>query len=140
MPTSGQTVGGEDRVVGPGWHAKVYAMVRRVPAGRVSTYGQIATLLGSPRVARHVGFALAALLDGADKREGGPVPWHRIINSRGAISFKGDTVRAVRQREKLESEGIEFTATGKVSLKRFLWEPGEDRLDDLLSGEPVDPG
>ncbi len=100
------------RVVGPGFNARVYAVVRRVPPGRITTYGDVATVLGSPRVARHVGFALAALRDPT-------VPWHRVINSRGRISFKGDTARGIEQQQRLMSEGIIFSAAGVVSLKRF---------------------
>ena len=108
----------EPRVVGPGFHAKVFAMVRRVPPGRVATYGQIAALLGSPRVARQVGFALA----GAWRVElDDPVPWHRIINTKGGISTQGDS--SLDQRALLEDEGIEFRANGTVDLERFRLEP-----------------
>ncbi len=110
----------EARVVGPGWHAKVFAMVRRVPAGHVATYGQIATLLGSPRVARHVGFALA----GAWRVEHDePVPWHRIVNSRGGISTRDDAGAGADQRTLLEAEGVEFKQSGTVELKRYRWQP-----------------
>lgn len=118
----------EKRVVSPGFHARVYAMVRKVPRGHVSTYGQIATLLGSPRVARHVGWALSAIDDGEE-----PVPWHRVINAQGAISHRGDLGRAEHQRKLLEREGIVFDDRGKVDLARFLWrspahawDPSED--------------
>ena len=106
----------EPRIVGPGFHERVYAIVRQVPTGKVASYGDIATRLGSPRVARHVGWALAALTD--DNED---VPWHRIINSRGRISFKGQTVRAVLQRTLLESEGIRFSETGTIDMKMFRW-------------------
>ena len=116
MHVAGRTPLGtpEPRVVGPGFNARVYAQVAQVPRGRVSTYGDIATLLGSPRVARQVGYALAALTDPG-------VPWHRIINARGAISLKGDVVRAVDQRRRLEQEGVVFTDSGLIDLKRFRW-------------------
>jgi len=109
----------ELRVVGPGWHARVFAMVRRVPAGHVATYGQIATLLGSPRVARHVGFALA----GASHSEGPPVPWHRIVNGRGGISTRDDSGARPDQRSLLEDEGVEFKANGTIDLHRYRWLP-----------------
>lgn len=107
------------RVVRPGFHARVYAAVRQVPAGRVATYGDIATVLGSPRVARHVGWALAALKDPE-------VPWHRIINAEGRISFRGDTPRAILQRARLEAEGVVFDERGRVDLKalRYSWPDG----------------
>lgn len=101
----------EPRVVGPGFNRRVYAVVRTVPPGAVTTYGDVATILGSPRVARHVGFALAALDDPS-------VPWHRVINSRGRISFKGDTGRGRVQRSLLEQEGVRFDAADRVDLKR----------------------
>ncbi len=103
---------GQARVVGPGFHAAVYAVVRTVPVGRVTTYGAVAAALGSPRVARHVGWALAALRDE-------DVPWHRVINAAGRISFKGDTPRAVLQRARLEAEGVPFDASGRIDLRAF---------------------
>jgi methylated-DNA-protein-cysteine methyltransferase-like protein len=103
-----------ERVVTEGFHQRVFDKVKEVPAGRVTTYGDVAAALGSPRVARHVGWALAALREE-------DVPWHRVINSRGRISFKGDTPRAVLQRAKLEAEGVTFSATGRVDLKLLRW-------------------
>ncbi|MEM6926928.1 MAG: methylated-DNA--[protein]-cysteine S-methyltransferase [Myxococcota bacterium] len=103
----------EPRVVGPGFHDKVYEVVKTVPAGRVATYGDVATVLGSPRVARHVGWALAAIVDQLE------VPWHRIINAKGTISARGDVVRATLQRDRLEAEGVEFDAHDRVDLARF---------------------
>lgn len=102
----------EPRVVSPGFHARVYAVVRQVPAGFVTTYGQVATLLGSPRVARHVGFALAALSPDHE-----PVPWHRVINSQGRISHRDDA----DQQRMLEDEGVSFDERGRVDLRRFLY-------------------
>lgn len=106
----------EPRVVSPGFNARVHAVVRLVPPGFVTTYGQVATLLGSPRVARHVGFALAALLNPEE-----PVPWHRVINSQGRISHRGDVLRAQHQRELLEREGVVFDARERVDLSRFRY-------------------
>ncbi len=105
------------RVVTPGFHARVYAMVRRIPRGRVATYGQIATLLGSPRVARHVGWALAACGEAEP-----PVPWHRVINAQGRISSRGDVPRAEAQRHRLEREGVRFDARERVDLGRYRWD------------------
>ena len=105
-----------DRVVGPGFHQQVYDKVREVPIGYVTTYGDVATILGSPRVARHVGWALSALM-GAHT----DVPWHRVINARGRISFKGQSFRAQRQRQLLEHEGIAFSDSGVINLKAYRW-------------------
>lgn len=120
----------EPRVVSPGFNARVYAVVRQCPAGFVTTYGQVATLLGSPRVARHVGFALAALL-----RTDEPVPWHRVINAQGRISHRGDIHRASEQQHMLEHEGVVFDARGRVDLRRFLYTFPDFRWP----AEPVDP-
>lgn len=99
----------EPQIVRPGFHQSVYQVVARVPAGAVTTYGDVATLLGSPRVARHVGWALAALFDGPTE-----VPWHRVVNASGAISHRGDLVRAALQQSLLEKEGVRFDAAGKI--------------------------
>jgi methylated-DNA-protein-cysteine methyltransferase-like protein len=105
------TATGEPRVVGPGFHARVHEVVRTVPAGHVTTYGDVAGALGSRSVARQVGFALAGL---AESRTGHDVPWHRVLNGQGTISFRGDVVRGSEQRDRLESEGVCFDASGRV--------------------------
>lgn len=102
----------EPRVVSPGFHARVYAVVREVPEGRVTTYGHVAARLGSPRVARHVGFALAALTPDHE-----PVPWHRVLNARGTISHRD----GAEQRRMLEDEGVVFDARGRVDLRQCLY-------------------
>jgi methylated-DNA-protein-cysteine methyltransferase-like protein len=101
------TVTGEERIVGPGFRSQVYAVVKTVAKGTVTTYGDVAGALGSRRVARQVGFALAALEDDT-------VPWHRVINAQGRISFKGDLTRAGAQRKRLEREGIRFDGSERV--------------------------
>ena len=109
----------EPRVIGPGFHERVYDVVRAVPPGRVTTYGDVATVLGSPRVARQVGWALAAVRDP-------DVPWHRVINAQGQISNRGDVVRASEQQRLLQAEGIRFDAAGRVDLKKLRWRYGRD--------------
>jgi methylated-DNA-protein-cysteine methyltransferase-like protein len=96
----------------------VYAIVRRIPEGRVATYGQIARLLGLPRHARQVGYALAVLTHA----EG--VPWHRVVNARGEISRRADPGGDEYQRSLLEDEGVEFDIAGRISMARFQWRPG----------------
>lgn len=119
------------RIVGPGLHQTVFDLVRQVPAGRVTTYGDVAGLLGSRRVARHVGYALAGLTDPS-------VPWHRVINAGGRISFKGDTVRGIQQRALLEAEGIEFDAQDRVDLKALRWTfPAVEELPAATSTLPT---
>ncbi len=109
----------EERVVKPGFRQRVYDAVRTVPAGKVTTYGDVGTVLGSPRVARQVGYALAALPEDTD------LPWHRVINAKGMISFRGDTWRGEEQRMRLEAEGITFGEDGKCNLGAVRWDyPG----------------
>jgi methylated-DNA-protein-cysteine methyltransferase-like protein len=95
---------------------RVYRMVRRVPLGRVVSYGGVAALLGQPRAARGVGQALHALPDDSD------VPWWRVINRNGEISIRGVVHAAQLQRALLESEGVRFSANGRVDWKRFGWD------------------
>lgn len=120
----------EPRVVKPGFNARVYAVVLQCPAGFVTTYGQVATLLGSPRVARHVGFAMAAVMNTDE-----PVPWHRVINAQGRISHRGDVYRAQEQREMLEREGVVFDERERVDLARFRYTFPDFRWPK----EPVEP-
>ena len=94
------------RVVGPGFQKQVFDKVREVPKGSVTTYGDVAGALGSRSVARHVGFAMANADD--------DVPWWRVINSQGKISFRGDDGRGDLQEQLLRQEGHDFTPGGKV--------------------------
>lgn len=96
---------------------QVYAMVRRVPYGKVVSYGGVAALLGKPRAARGVGQALSALPEDND------VPWWRVINSRGEISIKGPFHGAALQRALLRDEGVEFGPAGRVDWAEFGWFP-----------------
>lgn len=97
-------------------YARIYAVVRRIPAGRVATYGQVAALAGLAGRARQVGYALHAL------PEGSPVPWHRVINARGEVSPRAEPGWEGFQRFLLEEEGVAFDLGGAVDLERFLWE------------------
>lgn len=92
-----------------------YAVIRRVPRGKVATYGQIAVVAGFPRHARHVGYALRAL------PEGSKVPWHRIINASGRVSARAYPGPDELQRKLLEDEGIELSPSGRVNLDRYRW-------------------
>jgi len=98
-------------------YQKIYATVRRVPEGRVATYGQIADLAGLPGHARQVGYALHALSEDDD------VPWHRVINARGEVSLRGEPGMDQVQRVLLEGEGVDFDDRGRVDLKRGQWQP-----------------
>jgi len=100
---------------------RIYEQVRRIPEGRVATYGQIAELAGFPRYARQVGYALAAL---RQQNEYG-IPWQRVINARGTISRRAQPGYEEYQRILLEDEGVVFDDDGRVSLTRFQWQPGD---------------
>jgi methylated-DNA-protein-cysteine methyltransferase-like protein len=95
-------------------YTRIYAVIRRIPRGRVATYGQIARLAGLPGHARQVGYALHALHSAT------AVPWHRVLNAAGAISLRR-TNGAVSQRLLLEREGVRFDARGRASLETFGW-------------------
>lgn len=97
----------------------VYTLVREIPRGRVMTYGQIATILGCPRAARAVGYAMRASgrLD--------DVPWQRVINRKGRISAKTEVERPLVQRMLLEAEGVVFDETGACDLALWRWEPAD---------------
>ena len=97
------------------FYDQVYRMVKRIPRGKVTTYGHIAALCGKPRAARTVGWALHALPD--DHR----VPWHRVINARGGISIAKVGLPPELQRSLLEREGVVFDADSRVDLERWGW-------------------
>lgn len=97
---------------------QVYLVVSQIPQGKVASYGQIAAILGHPRAARTVGWALASLPEDEAQR----VPWQRVINAQGRISIRNIRHAAEEQRILLESEGIEFDNLGYVDWKRFGWE------------------
>src|SRR5262249_11224773 len=100
----------------PPFHRLVYRLVRRVPRGKVVTYGQVAAILGQPRGARAVGTALAALRPPLIAL----VPWQRVINAAGRCSHR-DGLAASVQRDLLRREGVRFDRRGVVDLRRFRW-------------------
>lgn len=97
-------------------YERIYAAVRRIPRGRVATYGQIAKLAGRPGHARQVGYALHALTSAT------AVPWQRVVNATGAISLRPMT-GGITQRMLLEKEGVRFDARGRIALTAFGWRP-----------------
>ena len=95
----------------------IYATVRCIPVGKVSSYGRIARLSGLTGQARLVGYALHALrTSGTNDAD---VPWWRVINAVGYIS---NSYEPELQRVLLEAEGVSFDACGRVDLTRFLWD------------------
>lgn len=95
------------------FYRRVYCLVRRIPTGRVVSYGAVAAALGAAHRARAVGYALHLLPPDTT------VPWHRVINAHAKISIRGDDIRARIQHERLISEGLIFDAHGKTDLERF---------------------
>ena len=97
---------------------KIYRIVKRIPRGRVASYGQIATLAGLDGHARQVGYALHALPAEMS------VPWHRVVNAKGEISPRNAGDSHELQRLLLEEEGVELTLQGRIDLKVFRWNKG----------------
>jgi methylated-DNA-protein-cysteine methyltransferase-like protein len=104
-----------------GSHARIHAVVSRIPRGRVATYGQVAELVGLPGGARQVGYALHAL--GAQSS----VPWQRVINAKGRVSPRSVPGFEAVQRRLLEREGVAFGADDRVDLERYRWCPSASR-------------
>ena len=106
------------------YRERVYKIVRRIPRGRVMTYGQIAYMLGEGYTPRTVGF----VMHGSDDQ----TPWHRVINSQGRCSTGGVVLPADKQQRMLEREGVKFDDSGRCDLERFLWRPrGRPAKKDL---------
>lgn len=101
------------------FYERIYNVVRQIPSGKVTTYGQIAKIVDRC-TARMVGYAMAALLSNTD------VPWQRVINYKGEISRRSRGDGSLRQRKLLEEEGVRFDGRGRVDLKKVRW-PGLDR-------------
>ena len=99
----------------PASHARILAVVRRIPRGRVATYGQVAKLAGFARQPRLAGYALRYAADG--------LPWHRVVNSQGFISHRAQSDSVRRQRLMLQAEGVRFDEQGRLSLQKYQWRP-----------------
>ncbi|MCA2015614.1 MGMT family protein [Vibrio tritonius] len=98
--------------------AQIFYVIDRIPEGSITTYGEVARMAGFPGYARHVGKALSQL------PEGSKLPWHRVVNSQGRISLKGDDL--LRQKRKLTAEGIEVSQEGKIKLRQYRWNPEQE--------------
>lgn len=107
--------------------ARIIAAIKRIPRGKVCTYGNVADVAGLPRRARLVGTVLRQ----TPASRG--VPWFRVINASGRISFPQGSDAYARQRKHLEDEGVDFVG-GRVDLNRYGWPPREGMLDELLWG------
>ncbi|HRN67510.1 MAG TPA: MGMT family protein [Promineifilum sp.] len=118
---------------GPDFYRQVYAVVRRIPRGRVTSYGRVAAMLGRPNAARAVGYALSAL--GSKRDNEPPVPWQRVINHAGRISTPDMDGGASRQKELLQAEGVVVSDDLRVDLRVYLWQGLHlVELDDIIAG------
>lgn len=100
------------------YRERVYRIVRRIPRGRVMTYGQLAEILGEGYTARTVGF----VMHGSSDR----TPWHRVVNAQGACSTGKLVLPSDKQQRMLEAEGVEFNHRGRCDLQRYLWIPRDE--------------
>lgn len=99
------------------FYEAVYRVVVLIPRGRVMTYGQIAAILGAPRAARAVGYAMRACPEN--------IPWQRVINGKGQISARSQVERPVLQKLMLETEGVKFDKTDTCDLEKLRWDPAD---------------
>jgi methylated-DNA-protein-cysteine methyltransferase related protein len=98
-------------------YQRIYQIVKRIPSGRVATYGQVARLAGLPGHARQVGYALHAL------PQESRVPWHRVVNARGGISPRSMPGAELVQQQLLLREGVRVGPDGRVRLQQVGWTP-----------------
>jgi methylated-DNA-protein-cysteine methyltransferase-like protein len=104
-------------------YRRIYEVVRRIPRGRVATYGQVAALAGLPHAPRVAGYALHAL------PQGSPIPWHRVVGAGGRLSLaRLSPDGATTQRLRLEREGVRFDGRGRVDLEASGWKPRRGRV------------
>jgi methylated-DNA-protein-cysteine methyltransferase-like protein len=96
-------------------YRRIYAVVRRIPRGKVATYGQVARLARLPGRARQVGYAMHALPPGTR------VPGHRVVNAQGKVSRRRVPGAELTQRMLLLQEGVRFAGGGRISLVLFGW-------------------
>lgn len=99
------------------WNERVWNCVACIPSGKVTTYGAIAEACGFPRGARHVSRALSGAPKGLD------LPWFRVINASGGISFETESEDWYIQKSLLEGEGISFSTSHKIKLPHYFWSP-----------------
>lgn len=107
----------------PSYRQRAYALVARIPRGRVMSYGQVARVLGAGYDARAIGNIMHATPEQTD--DGLPVPWHRVINAQGACSTAGMTTPPDLQQKLLEAEGVAFNDKGRCAIDKYLWYPPE---------------
>lgn len=118
------------------FYRKVYAIVRQIPPGMVTSYGRIAEMLGATGAARQVGYAMSALKNRSEDPEYQDVPWQRVVSVDGKIVIKGPGLGRYRQAELLREEGVFLDDELRVDMHTHIWEgllPHE--VDQLLGDE-----
>ena len=101
------------------FHQRVKDIIKKIPEGKVATYGQIAVCAGSPRAARQV----VRILHSSSRKD--KLPWHRVINRKGQISLKPNSGYEI-QKGLLEKEGVTFDKNDTVDFNRYLWSPSRN--------------
>jgi methylated-DNA-protein-cysteine methyltransferase-like protein len=117
------------------FYQKVYAVVRQIPIGKVTSYGRVADMIGHPGAARQVGYAMSALKTLGDDPAYQDMPWQRVVGHNGAIVIKGSEHGRFYQAELLREEGVEVSEDLSVDMGVYLWEgllPHETKI--LLQG------
>jgi methylated-DNA-protein-cysteine methyltransferase-like protein len=94
---------------------RIIETIKKIPEGSVATYGQIAAIAGNSRAARTVSWILNSSSEKHD------LPWHRVVNSKGFISLKGEGYEL--QKQLLRQEGVKFGKNDRINLKKYLWNP-----------------
>jgi methylated-DNA-protein-cysteine methyltransferase-like protein len=115
------------------FNERVWELVRHIPHGKVLSYGRVAKMLGVPRGARAVGWAMHAV--GSFPNSAG-VPWHRVVNGEGRISTNCADHTAYDQRDCLKAEGVQFDDLNDLKISNFdaiLWSPSPLELQHLLA-------
>jgi len=109
--------------------AEVIRWIKKIPNGKVSTYGQIAKLAGSPNASRGVVW----ILNSCSKTHS--LPWHRVLNSQGKIAFPLGSKNHLQQKKLLSNEGVLFSLNGHADLKKFQWKK-KSALQSSASNKP----
>ena len=116
----------------PNFYEQVYVVVKRIPPGKVTSYGRIAKMLGRPNAARAVGYALSSLKDKPDHG----IPWQRVVNGQGRISIVNREHTSNEQADLLRAEGVAVRADVYIDLAIYLWEGLHlMELDDIMRGD-----
>jgi len=110
------------------FYEQVYDIVAKIPVGKVTTYGDIAKMLGRPRAARFVGYAMSASCETDD------LPWHRVSFADGRL---WDNEWEKVQRTLLTNEGVGFTKDGLIDVKKYRWKPENIGVQPDLSDLPL---